>query len=66
MTEEVTATYSEAMTIRNVEEDLRALGIPSEKIHTSADKRRIRVLVPEAAKPEILEILRRHDPVELG
>ena len=66
MNEEVVATYHEALTVRNVEDDLRAAGIPSEKILPERGKRRIRVIVSEATKPEILEILKRHEPVELS
>lgn len=66
MTHEVTATYDDATAVKNVEDDLRALGIPSEKIYPEADKRKIRVRVPKAALAEILEVLKRHKPVELG
>ncbi|WP_405220849.1 hypothetical protein [Lentisalinibacter sediminis] len=65
MTEQVIAIYSDAKTIKNVEDDLRAVGIPSEKIYPDPDNRRIRVVVPEAARAEILEILNRHKPEEV-
>lgn len=66
MTEEVTATYANATAVRNVEEDLRSLGIPSETIYSDADNRKIRVKTPEASKAEIMEVLKRHEPVEFS
>ena len=65
MTEEVIAIYEDAGAIKNVEDDLRALGIPSETIHPDADNRRIRVVVPEATRSEIMEVLNRHQPKEV-
>lgn len=66
MTEQVTATYGDATAIKNVEEDLSALGIPSETIYVDRDNRKIRVKTSESAKTEILEVLKRHEPVELS
>lgn len=65
MTEEVIGVYDDAGAIKNVEDDLRALGIPSEKIHPDADNRRIRVVIPEATRAEIIEVLKRHEPTEI-
>jgi hypothetical protein len=65
MTEEVVATYGDALAIKNAEDDLRALGIPSETIFVDPDNRKIRVKTPEATKDEILEVLNRHQPVEV-
>ncbi|WP_405238021.1 hypothetical protein [Lentisalinibacter orientalis] len=66
MTEEVTATYGDATPVKNVEEDLRALGIPSETIYVDRDNRKIRVKTAESTKAEIMEVLKRHEPVELS
>ena len=65
MSEQVTATYGDAIAIKNVEDDLRALGIPSETIFVDADNRKIRVKTPDATRDEILEVLKRHQPVEI-
>ena len=61
----VVATYKNVRVMTNVEEDLLATGIPNEKIKIDKEHRKIRVLVPEITKSEILEILNRHDPTEV-
>ncbi|MHB1215955.1 MAG: hypothetical protein ACYCY9_13320 [Thiobacillus sp.] len=65
MTATVTGVFDSTDQIRNVEEDLRASGIPSEKIHVDAQAREIKILIPEATRPEILEILNRHNPTSI-
>lgn len=65
MTESVTASYNDRMTIRNVEDDLRSTGIPSEKIRIDKERFKVRVMIPDATKAEVLEILKRHDPTEV-
>lgn len=65
MTQAVVATYKDVRAIANVEEDLLATGIPNEKIKIDKEHRKIRVMVPDVAKSEILEILNRHDPAEV-
>ncbi len=65
MKEAVVATYDDVTAIRNVEDDLRGIGIPMEKIRIDLDHRKIRVMTPEATKAEVLEILNRHEPAEV-
>lgn len=65
MTDAVTATFKDAKTITNIEDDLLSLGIPIEKIKIDKDNARVRVMVPEAAKAEIIEVLNRHEPTEI-
>ncbi len=65
MTEAIVATYIDVKTIRNVEDDLRATGIPNEKIKVDKDNRKIRVFAPDATKSEVMEILNRHKPAEV-
>ena len=65
MTQAVVATYKNLRAITNVEEDLLATGIPNEKIKIDKEHRKIRVMVPDVTKSEILEILNRHDPAEV-
>ena len=61
----VVATYKNVRAITNVEEDLLATGIPNEKIKIDKEHRKIRVMVPDITRSEILEILNRHDPAEV-
>lgn len=65
MTETITAAYDSATTVTNVVDDLVSTGIPREKIRVQDDKHQVQVLAPEAAEPEIREILSRHGPIEL-
>ena len=65
MTEAIVATYDDVKTIRNVEDDLLATGIPNEKIKVDREHRKIRVMIPEVTRSEILEILNRHKPAEV-
>ena len=65
MTQAVVATYKNVRAMANVEEDLLATGIPNEKIKIDEEHRKIRVMVPNATKREIIEILNRHDPAEV-
>ncbi len=65
MTEAVVATYNDVTTIKNVEDDLRSTGIPMEEIRIDKDNFKVRVTIPNATKPEVLEILKRHMPAEV-
>jgi len=65
MTTAVVASYKDVRTITNVEDDLLATGIPSETIKVDKDHRKVRVMVPDATKAEIIEILNRHNPAEI-
>ncbi|MEJ2258115.1 MAG: hypothetical protein P8X98_14185, partial [Woeseiaceae bacterium] len=59
------ASYKDAMTIKNVRDDLISTGIPGEKIKVDKDHFKVRVMVPERTKAEIMEILNRHEPSEI-
>ena len=61
----VVASYKDAMTTRNVRDDLISTGIPGEKIKVDKDHFKIRVMVPEQTKAEVIEILNRHHPAEI-
>jgi hypothetical protein len=61
----VVASYKDASTIVNVQDDLLSTGIPREKIKVDKEHLKIRVMVPEATKSEIVEILNRHEPAEI-
>ena len=61
----VVASFKDAMTIKNVRDDLISTGIPGEKIKIDKDNFKVRVMVPEQTKAEIIEVLQRHQPAEL-
>ena len=65
MTAAVVATYNDVTTIKNVEDDLRATGIPLEEIRVDTDHFKVRGTIPEGTKAEVVEILKRHRPVEV-
>jgi hypothetical protein len=65
MTTALVASYKNVRAITNVEDDLLATGIPNEKIKIDKEHRKIRVMVPDATKAEIMEILNRHEPTEI-
>ena len=61
----VVASYKDAVTIMNVRDDLVSTGIPGDTIKVDKDHLKIRVIVPEQTKSEIIEILNRHEPAEI-
>lgn len=65
MTTAVVATYKDEMAITNVRDDLISTGIPNNAIKIDKENMKVRVTVAEQAKPEILEILNRHEPAEV-
>ena len=65
MTTAVVATYKDARTIWNVKDDLMSTGIPDDAIKIDKEHIKIRVMVPDRTKAEILEILNRHLPAEI-
>lgn len=66
MTSTVTGTYDSTDQVRNAEDDLLATGIPSEKIYVDEQARQIKIMIPEATKPEVVEILTRHKPISIS
>jgi hypothetical protein len=65
MTTAVVATYKDTGTIWNVEDDLISTGIPNDAIKIDKEHIKIRVMVPEETRAEIMEILNRHAPAEI-
>ena len=61
----IVASYKDKLTISNVRDDLLSTGIPGEKIKVDKDHFKIRVMVPEQTKSEVVEILKRHNPAEI-
>lgn len=65
MSELTTASYETSATVTNVVDDLVSTGIPREKIHIIDSTHQVQVLSPGSARPEIMEILKRHQPLAL-
>ncbi len=65
MTEIITAVYASKETVANVYDELVSTGIPREKIKIDADKHQVQVMTPDVSDPEVTEVLRRHQPIEI-
>ena len=65
MSTAVVATYKDPGTIWNVRDDLISTGIPDDAIKIDKEHIKIRVMVPDQTKKEIMEILTRHAPAEI-
>ena len=65
MTDAVVATYNDITAVKNVEDDLRSTGIPLDEIRVDNENLKVRVMIPSTTKPEVLEILNRHNPAEV-
>lgn len=66
MTAVVTCTYDSADKVHNAREDLVATGIPQEEIFVDEDANQIKIVIADTAKPEIVEILTRHEPTQIN
>ena len=60
MSNTVTARFESNDQATNAEDELRSSGIPSEKIYVDKAAKTIKVLIPEATRPGVIEILQRH------
>ncbi len=60
----ITKTFASVDALTNVKEDLVGEGIPQEKFFLDKENLQVKVIIPETGKPEILEILGRHNPVD--
>lgn len=65
MIETTTAGYASSTNLKNVVDDLVSTGIPREKIRVDESKSQVQVSVADAAEPEIMEILQRHQPLSM-
>ncbi|EWH03530.1 hypothetical protein [Halomonas sp. BC04] len=65
MTLTVTADYRDLMKATNAYDELVSEGYPREKLYFDRETHQVKVIVPDATRPEAEEILRRHEPVEL-
>lgn len=64
MTQTVTAAYGSAGKASNAFDELVSEGYPREKLYLDKDTHEVKVIVPEASRPEVEEILGRHGPDE--
>ncbi len=65
MTKTITGSYDASLKIKNAQEDLIASGIDREKIFRDDDSGQLKVIVPADIEPEIVEILKRHEPTSV-
>ena len=66
MIETITATFERFDTAQNAADDLISTGIDSEKVFLDKTTPLVRAMVPETIKPEIMEILKRHQPSQVS
>jgi hypothetical protein len=64
MTKTLTATYESKAALANAVDDLINDGLPRESIYSDEKAMQVKVLIPDAAEPEISSILARHNPNE--
>lgn len=62
MTKTITGSYDASLKIKNAQQDLIASGIDREKIFSDEESGQLKVIVPADIEPEIIEILKRHQP----
>lgn len=60
MSTTVTGKFASGDQARNVKDDLVSSGIPVEKIYVDDTAKTIKVIMPTATQPTILEIFERH------
>ncbi|WP_254276687.1 hypothetical protein [Halomonas sp. 3H] len=65
MTQTVTAAYGSADKAINAYDELMSEGYPREKLYLDRDTHEVKVIVPDTSKPEVEEILARHEPDEI-
>ena len=65
MNKTITATFTDKTTQINVVDDLVNKDIPRENIYADEDNSQVKVMLPESAEPEVMEILNRHHPTEI-
>lgn len=60
MTSTVNGTFETIDQARNAEDDLIGAGIPRDQIFVDEPAKKLRVIVPAASRPGIVELLERH------
>ncbi len=62
MPEVITATYGSMGQAENAVDDLISTGIDSEKVFLDDTTMQVKVMVPNTIRPEVMQILQRHNP----
>lgn len=65
MNKTITATFADKIALKNVVDDLVNKDIPRENLFADEENSQVKVMMPESAKPEVMEILNRHGPTEI-
>ncbi len=60
MNHAVTAVCQSKEQLRNVEDELRSSGVPSENIFVDESACQIKIMIAEATKPGVIEMIERH------
>lgn len=61
----ITATYTDKIALKNVADELVNKDIPRENFFIDEKVSQVKVMMPESAEPEIMDILNRHGPTEI-
>lgn len=65
MNKTITATYTNKDALKNVVDDLVNKDFPRESLYADEERSQVKVMLPESAEPEVIEILNRHKPIEI-
>ena len=60
-----TATYTDKIALKNVDDELVNKGVPRENFFIDEKILQIKVMMPESEEQEIMDILNRHGPTEV-
>ncbi|MBA6346576.1 hypothetical protein [Colwellia sp. BRX8-9] len=60
-----TATYTDKISLKNVDDELKNKGVPMENFLINEKKLQIKVKMPESEEQEIRDILNRHGPTNI-
>ncbi len=60
----ITATYTDKIALKNVADELLNKDIPRENFFIDEEVSLVKVMMPECAEPEIMDILNRHGPTK--
>ncbi len=66
MAKTITATYASEASLKNVFDDLINIGLPEEEIYTDSSSKEVKVITGMDIEPEIMEVLKRHEPVKIN
>ena len=66
MTETINAVFSSVDKAKNAVDDLLSTGIDREKVFLDEDNIQVKVITPNVVEREIVEILQRHQPMQVS